>query len=83
MNIDGLLKHLGVTKAELARRTGISPGNLNGALVNPTEETIRRIAFALDISAGELLDYSENRSMDSDNLVCPHCGRRIIVKLEK
>jgi transcriptional regulator with XRE-family HTH domain len=47
-----------VTRADLAKQTDLSPGYitdlLKGNKRNPTLDTIRRIASALNISAGSL-----------------------------
>lgn len=49
---------------------------------NPTIETLQRLARAMDIS---ILDFfnDERPSTSGAALTCPHCGKRIGIKLEK
>lgn len=72
MEIDNLLRSLGVTKAELARRMGVAPSNINSYLKNPSESNIRLIAGALNVPVGLLFN---EKATDLYGVVCPHCGK--------
>lgn len=72
MQIDDLLRRLGVTKKELALRMGVTPTSINSYLKNPTESNIRLIAGALNVPIGLLFN---EKSTDLYGVVCPHCGK--------
>jgi lambda repressor-like predicted transcriptional regulator len=84
MNIDSLLKEKGMTKTMLAEKMGIRSQNVNVALKNPTEETMRKIATALEVEVWELFT-SEDGSMKEqerkNTIPCPYCGKPIDVSL--
>ena len=86
MNIDSLLKEKGMTKTMLAEKMGIRSQNVNVALKNPTEETMRKIATALGVEVWELFT-SEDGSMKEqerkNTIPCPHCGKPIEISLLK
>ena len=86
MNIDSLLKEKGMTKTMLAEKMGIRSQNVNVALKNPTEETMRKIATALGVEVWELFT-SEDGSMKEqerkNSIPCPYCGKPIDVSLLK
>lgn len=86
MNIDSLLKEKGMTKTMLAEKMGIRSQNVNVALKNPTEETMRKIAAALGVEVWELFT-SEDGSMKEqerkNTIPCPYCGKPIDVSLLK
>ena len=86
MNIDSLLKEKGMTKTMLAEKMGIRSQNVNVALKNPTEETMRKIANALGVEVWELftLEGEVTRKAEKKNTIpCPYCGRDIDVTLLK
>lgn len=85
MNIDKLLNEKSMTKAMLAEKMGIRSQNVNVALKNPTEETIRKIAVALGVEVWELFtSKSEIVGGIEDGVksgfVCPKCGARFELK---
>lgn len=85
MDINYILKDLGISKAELARRAGISAGNLNATLKNPTEETVRKISKALNVPVGVLFGDDERKEEGTAQTIrfnCPHCGKTIEVKVK-
>ena len=77
MNIDKLLAEKGMTKTMLAERMGIRSQNVNVALRNPTEETMRKIAEALGVDVWELfVSEKEVEEKDKDTITCPKCGAK-------
>ena len=84
MNIDKLLAEKGMTKTMLAERMGIRSQNVNVALRNPTEETMRKIAEALGVEVWELFATKEEIMEEEKNFIpCPYCGKPIDVSLLK
>lgn len=85
MNIDKLLNEKSMTKAMLAEKMGIRSQNVNVALKNPTEETIRKIAVALGVEVWELFtsksEIVEEITEETKNTIrCPKCGARFELK---
>lgn len=86
MDITKLLKEKNLTKAAFAERVGIASQNVNKTLANPTEQTIIKIAEALDVPVWRLFaDPAEVGKQDdtagneSGTILCPGCGKRIII----
>lgn len=79
MEIDNLLKRLGVTKKELAIRMGVTPTSINSYLKNPTETNIRNIASALNVPVGLLFN---EKATDLYGVACPHCGKLIPISVK-
>ena len=87
MNIDKLLNEKSMTKAMLAEKMGIRSQNVNVALKNPTEETIRKIAVALGVEVWELFTSKSEivggvEDGAKNGFVCPKCGARFELKEE-
>lgn len=81
MNIDKLLVEKGMTKTMLAERMGIRSQNVNVALRNPTEETMKKIAEALGVEVWELfVSEKEVEEKDKNTITCPTCGTKIEFK---
>ena len=59
LNVDKFLKLNGMNKSQLALKAGLKQANLYAGLKNPTLSTIQRLAKALDITPGELLESQE------------------------
>lgn len=81
MNIDKLLEEKGITKAILAERMGILPQNVNANLKNPKEDTIRKIAIALEIPTWQLFASEEEIASIQTSTTCPHCGKPITINI--
>ena len=84
MNIDKLLNEKSMTKAMLAEKMGIRSQNVNVALKNPTEETIRKIAVALGVEVWELFTSKSEivggiEDGVKNGFVCPKCGARFVL----
>jgi DNA-binding Xre family transcriptional regulator len=57
--VETILKQKKMTKTQLAASIGVSIGNFNGLLVNPTFNKIRDISAALDMPASKLIQTVE------------------------
>lgn len=84
MNIDKLLNEKSMTKAMLAEKMGIRSQNVNVALKNPTEETIRKIAVALGVEVWELFKSKSEivggiEDGVKNGFACPKCGARFVL----
>lgn len=74
--IKDLLKEKGLTISALAEKVGTTQTSLSRALGengNPTFETLKNIADALEVSIPELFDKT---------VTCPHCGKPVTIKIE-
>lgn len=71
--------------AILAGRMGISSAAFYSMLNNPTLQSIQRMAGALGVPAYELLREDAGGSDEAGCLraVCPHCGKSIVLKVQK
>lgn len=77
--IKELCKEKGILIKELAAKMGITDIGLRQSLNgNPTIGTLEKIAGALGVEVVELF-----RPSDSAQIVCPHCGKSIIIKVGK
>lgn len=80
MRIKHIMKERGVTSKELASKIGLTEMGISKILTEkstPNGKTIMKIAEVLGVTCGELFDdYKEAE------LVCPHCGRPIHIRLE-
>lgn len=67
-NFETLLKEKGLTKTAFSELLGIKKQNLNSLLKNPTLETLKKIAKALNCSVADLFS-TENRNTTQSNLI--------------
>ena len=62
---------LGITQTDLAERARISPGHVSkletGKITNPTRETIKALAEALEVPEAYLLAFIETSEEDDDD----------------
>lgn len=74
------IKRHGLSVAEVAQRMNITrvtlSTHING---NPSVEVLFRIADAIGCDVSELFEPAHKTS---SSLVCPHCGRKLAVKLD-
>ena len=70
--LENVGKELGATKSTMTKYVS--------AAGNPTLKTLTAIAGVLGISVSELLREDDAPATE---LICPHCGKPIHVKLEK
>ena len=82
--IEGVIARQGKTKKEVAESAGMSAGSFNKMLINPTTETLMRIASALGVKPWELIYEGdiENHSSGETSIKCPKCGEKIKIKVE-
>ena len=62
LNVDKFLKQNGMNKSQLAKKAGLKQANLYAGLRNPTLQTIKKIANALNVSPAELLAAQETET---------------------
>ena len=62
LNVDKFLKQNGMNKSQLAKKAGLKQANLYAGLRNPTLQTIKKIANALNVSPAELLAAQETEA---------------------
>ena len=65
-NFETLLKEKGLTKTAFSKMLGIKKQNLNSLLKNPTLETIKKIATALNCSVADLFTTENRNTAQSD-----------------
>lgn len=81
MRIKEILKQKGITAKELAAKLNLSEGALSQSLNgNPTVERLTQIASALSVNVAELFEVP---AADSAVIICPHCGKTIILQVDK
>ena len=81
MRIKEILKERGITSKALATSIGMTPTGLSIAIGengNPPLSTLRKIAGCLNVPVARLFDDEE----DNAKIICPHCGKRITIKVE-
>lgn len=79
LRLKEILKEKGFTGSELARRLGVTPQYIHGAIREDFALSIKKckeIAEVLGVPLASLFEGYE----DSPYVTCPHCGERI--KLE-
>lgn len=89
MNIQKIIKRQGFTIASVAAKMkneregkiGMTQGTLSSMLnKNPTITRLQEIADIIGVSLSELVsDESEKQTF----IICPHCGERIKLSVEK
>lgn len=76
-----ILKEKHISGSELARRMGVAPQYIHGAIrgdVSLSVKKCREVADILGIPLAALFDgYGE-----PDTIICPHCGERIHLKVD-
>lgn len=83
MRIKELFEKTGMAKVEFCRKAGISRVSFDDILNNktyPKADSVEKLARAFGVPCGALFDdWQEEPTPD---LVCPHCGKPIHVKIE-
>lgn len=79
LRIREICKQQGITYAELAKRIGISKQSLSLLIIrgNPTLASLQNIASALHVEVSDLFDKK------SSEITCPHCGKNILIEINK
>ena len=80
LRIKEVIKEKGMTITELADKMGINRVNLSNMVNgNPTDETLNKIADALNVPVTELFERPKS---DTASLTCPHCGKGIEIEIK-
>ncbi len=87
MRIKEVIKEKGLTQKELADKLGMTTVGLSQILSGkPSYTTLEKIASALGVKVWELLVSREEiigeQEGKSPTIICPHCGKEIIIKVE-
>lgn len=88
MKFKSILEKYGVNQIELAKRLDINRVSISRLLSEKNDlrlSTLAKIADAIGCSITELIE-SENVSDESEKhtfIICPHCGERIKLSVEK
>ncbi|MCI9608517.1 MAG: helix-turn-helix transcriptional regulator [Muribaculaceae bacterium] len=82
--IKEILKEKGVTQQELANRLGVTRMSIVKTLAgNPSQETLERIADALNIPIWQLFISPEEIQREKGQLICPNCGVALELKIKE
>lgn len=76
MRLKQLLKERKMTGSELARRMGVTPQYIHGAIREDFTLSVKKCKEIADILGVPLAALFEGYG-DPDTFVCPHCGERI------
>lgn len=78
--IKEIAKEKGITLNEIADKVGIAQPSISRIVnghMNPTINTLEKISDALGVDISDLFKREEK------GLICPHCGKEIIIELGK
>ena len=86
-NIKRICKEKGLQVKEIADKLGMSAVSAS-RLINsdtPSLTTVKKFAEALEVEPSEILFGIKEAPTDQQQQtnICPHCGKKIIIKLEK
>lgn len=84
LKIKEVIKEHGLTIGEVANRMGIHRITLSTHITgNPSVDVLSRIATAIGCKVTDLFDGDDDADSDNSmNITCPHCGRKINIKVE-
>ena len=79
LRVKEICKERGILFKDLAAKLGVTDVSLRSTIQgNPTISSLEKIADALGVEVAELF-----RPSDNAKIICPHCGKPIIIKAEK
>ena len=80
--IKELIKSKGFTQEQFAQKMGVSRVSLVKTLSgNPSYETFKRIAAALNVEVWELFKEKDGTPIsDSNSITCPKCGAKFVLE---
>lgn len=82
--IKELLKEKNVTQQDLADRLGVTRISIVKTLAgNPSQETLERIANALEVPIWQLFISPQELQRENHSLVCPKCGTPLELKIKE
>lgn len=80
--IEARLSELGMSKKDLAEKSGLPQGSLNARLDSPTWPTLKKIANAMGLSVADLVGNTKTSA--SSAITCPYCGKELrLAKVEE
>lgn len=80
--IETRLSELGMSKKDLAEKSGLPQGSLNARLDSPTWPTLKKIANAMGLSVADLVGNTKTSA--SSAITCPYCGKELrLAKVEE
>ena len=87
-NLKRICKEKGLQLKELADKLEMSSVSLSRIINNDNQtlNTVKKFAEALNVEPSEILFGIKDATPDQitpANNICPHCGKRISIKLEK
>lgn len=74
----------GITQKGLAAKVELSTTSLSRIITGdqkPSLDTLEKIASALNVGISDL--FGDSVASDANTIVCPHCGERIKLSVEK
>lgn len=74
----------GITQKELAAKVELSTTSLSQIVTGkqkPSLDTLEKIASALNVGISDL--FGDSFASDANTIICPHCGERIKLSVEK
>lgn len=83
--IKEILKEKGITQIELADMLNVTRSSIVKTLAgNPSQETLEKIATALNVPMWQLFASPNEIQPKSDiaSITCPNCGKNITIKAE-
>lgn len=83
-NLELLLKEKGITKTMFSEMLGIKKQNLNSLTKNPTMETMRKFASALEVPMWQLFASKKDiiGEIEGNFVRCPKCGHEFEVEVK-
>lgn len=83
MDIQSVIKEKGFTQNQVAEALGVSKSSLSQSVHNDNTsiKMMKRIAEIIGCQVGDFFK-DEMTPSSSSELVCPHCGKPINVKIE-
>lgn len=73
-----------ITQKELAAKVELSTTSLSRIITGdqkPSLDTLEKIASALNVGISDL--FGDSVASDANTIICPHCGERIKLSVEK
>lgn len=74
----------GLTQKELAAKSEITTTSLSQIITGkqkPSLDTLEKVACALHVGISDM--FGDSVASDANTIVCPHCGERIKLSVEK
>lgn len=74
----------GITQKELAAKVELSTTSLSRIITGdqkPSLDTLEKVASALHVGISDL--FGDSVASDANTIICPHCGERIKLSVEK